>query len=307
MATLEVNLPLLLLLGKLRNLLIEGGLCDYNKLLTDKVRICIKVLDSISASIREAEELKVRSDSIESLLSELPRSINHIEDLIDTFLVKMELRWGRKLIKMMVMRPLISFTSLQDQIDFSLEIRKLKRVDVELKRVDVELQRNRALRVKSHNLDEEYRKWIYTDAGAYPPKRPADWGPLDWRTPYAEEVDLDSFQFENVVGFKELKQKILFRLLKGDDYSHQDVIAVTGNAGSGETTLTKMVYNDPSIKRHFNIRVWLGYPEDTEAEDILINIWTQVSGERASKSLPVPDMQNSLKFLFNQVLFDSHR
>lgn len=39
--------------------------------------------------IRDAKKLKVRSDIIESSLSELPSCLNYIEDVIDTFLVKL--------------------------------------------------------------------------------------------------------------------------------------------------------------------------------------------------------------------------
>ena len=66
----EVGLPILL--GKLQNLLIAGEL-PYCKLLADEVSMNIEVLESISAWIRDAKNLKIRSDIIESSLSELPR------------------------------------------------------------------------------------------------------------------------------------------------------------------------------------------------------------------------------------------
>ena len=58
--------------GKLQNLLIAGELPD-SKLLADEVSMSIEALESISVWIRDAIKLKVRSDIIESSMSELPR------------------------------------------------------------------------------------------------------------------------------------------------------------------------------------------------------------------------------------------
>ena len=70
------------------------------------------------------------------MLSELLSFLNCIEDVIETFLVKTELRWGRKLIKMTMMHPLISFTSLQDKTVLSLKVGKLKRATAKVQRFE---------------------------------------------------------------------------------------------------------------------------------------------------------------------------
>ena len=61
--------------GKLQNLLIAGELPEC-KLLVDTVSMSIEDLESISVWIRDAKKLKVRSDIIESSLSELPSCLN---------------------------------------------------------------------------------------------------------------------------------------------------------------------------------------------------------------------------------------
>lgn len=109
--------------------------------------------------IRDAKKLKVQSDIIESSLSELPSCLNCIEDVIDTFLVKTELRWGLKLlIKMTMMHPLISFSSLQDKTVLSLEVSKLKRAAAKVQRFEN----------FEEDLDDEYRKSFYIDTGRNP-------------------------------------------------------------------------------------------------------------------------------------------
>ena len=55
----EVDLPILL--GKLQNLLIVGELPN-SKLPADEVSMSIEVLELISAWIRDAKKVKVRSD-----------------------------------------------------------------------------------------------------------------------------------------------------------------------------------------------------------------------------------------------------
>ncbi|KAK7854690.1 hypothetical protein CFP56_031097 [Quercus suber] len=238
----EVGLPILL--GKLQNLLIAGELPDC-KLLVDTVSMSI--IES-SVCIRDAKKLKVRSDIIESSLSELPSCLNCIEDVIDTFLVKTELRWGLKLlIKMTMMHPLISFSSLQDKTVLSLE------------RAAAKVQRFENF---EEDLDDEYRKSFYIDTGRNPlTKRPPNWQPPPGWKGEGPKIFHISDDFEYFVGLEELEQEFLSRV-QLRYLVHHDVIAVTGKAGSGKITLMKKVYNRSFIKQCFDFRVWLGYPED---------------------------------------------
>ncbi|KAF3970176.1 hypothetical protein CMV_006105 [Castanea mollissima] len=188
------------------------------KLLVDTVSMSIEDLESISVWMRDAKKLKVRSDIIESLLSELPSSLNCIEDVIDTFLVKTELQWGLKLLlKMTMMHPLISFTSLQEKTVLSLES-------------------------------------FYIDTGRNPlTKRPPIWQPsncqpLNWQPPPGRKgkgpkIFRISDDFKYFVGLAGLEQEFLSRE-ELRYLVHHDVIAVTGKAGSGKTTLTKRFITD---------------------------------------------------------------
>ena len=69
-----------------------------------------------------------------------------------------ELQWGRKLIKMAMMHPLISFTSLLDKTVLSLEVGKLKRAAAKVQRFEN----------FEEDLDDEYQKSFYIDTGRHP-------------------------------------------------------------------------------------------------------------------------------------------
>lgn len=54
------------------------------------------------------------------------------------------------------------------------------------------------------------------------------------------------------------------------------VIALIGKAGSGKTTLARIVYNRVDVKRHFTKRAWVQIPIMVEARDVLADTLKQI-------------------------------
>lgn len=106
---------------------------------------------------------------------------------------------------MLMMHPLISFSSLQDKTVLSLEVGKLKRAAAKVQRFEN----------FEEDLDDEYRKSFCIDTGRHPlTKRPPNWQPLNWQPPLGRKGEGPkifhiSDDFEYFVGLEELEQELL--------------------------------------------------------------------------------------------------
>ncbi|KAH6816944.1 hypothetical protein C2S51_000547 [Perilla frutescens var. frutescens] len=74
----------------------------------------------------------------------------------------------------------------------------------------------------------------------------------------------DNFPYERVFGREQEKTYIVSKLIGSDETEIQlSVIPILGGSGIGKTTLARVVYEDESVKEHFELRVWVNV-EDRE-------------------------------------------
>ncbi|XVE98716.1 hypothetical protein REPUB_Repub03eG0131900 [Reevesia pubescens] len=86
---------------------------------------------------------------------------------------------------------------------------------------------------------------------------------------------------ENVVGFGEAAKQVSQMLL--NKRLRRDVISIVGMAGSGKTTLAKMIYGNSG--KHFEYRAWVFVPSKYRIRDMLMSILESMMsiGEETSK------------------------
>ena len=97
------------------------------------------------------------------------------------------------------------------------------------------------------------------------------------------------------VGLEDKRDELLEKLFYSKGQESDNVIAVTGIAGSGKTVLTKTIYNAPYVRRAFNHRAWVNVSEGFEAREILLNILRQLRWESKYENLPDNDLELRLK------------
>jgi uridine kinase len=53
---------------------------------------------------------------------------------------------------------------------------------------------------------------------------------------------------------------------------HAEVLPIVGMGGLGKTTLAKMVFNDPRVQNHFDLKMWYCVSDNFEATTIVRSV-----------------------------------
>ncbi|XP_078158360.1 disease resistance protein RGA2-like [Carex rostrata] len=100
------------------------------------------------------------------------------------------------------------------------------------------------------------------------------------RVHVVNRIRTDSLLVESkVVGRDEDKEKVVQLLLQGRENDDLIVVPIVGMGGLGKTTLAQLVYNDPRVKEHFNLPLWVCVSEEDNIGQIVKLIIELVKGE----------------------------
>ncbi|XP_028071652.1 putative disease resistance RPP13-like protein 1 [Camellia sinensis] len=87
-----------------------------------------------------------------------------------------------------------------------------------------------------------------------------------------------------VYGREKDQRKIIELLVGGGESSRNkvDVIPVVGMGGIGKTTLAQMVYNDETVKKHFDLKAWVCVSDEFDIMKITKAIYDSVTSQTSS-------------------------
>ncbi|KAH1115581.1 hypothetical protein J1N35_008959 [Gossypium stocksii] len=82
----------------------------------------------------------------------------------------------------------------------------------------------------------------------------------------------------SVIGRDEAKQHLLNFLMNPIDGEDIPVLPTVGIGGIGKTTLAQLVFNEESVKLHFELRIWVCVTEDFDIKQLMIKIIKSATG-----------------------------
>ncbi|CAL4976360.1 unnamed protein product [Urochloa decumbens] len=108
--------------------------------------------------------------------------------------------------------------------------------------------------------------------------------PNQWR-----ETDSNIIDSKNIASKSRdvEKQKLVKRLIDRANVAHLTVLAIFGMGGMGKTTLAQLIYHDPDVQKHFELRKWVCVSDDFDVFKIANKICnsSEKNLEEAQKKL----------------------
>ncbi|KAL8238621.1 hypothetical protein R6Q59_015188 [Mikania micrantha] len=104
------------------------------------------------------------------------------------------------------------------------------------------------------------------------------------------------FDPSRIVGRQAEKEALVQQLLQDDGPSHQNfgIVPILGMGGVGKTTLAKLLYNDPRVKKHFKLKGWVCISDDFNIFGRTKDIFKDLGGELKKESEGFNKLQETL-------------
>ncbi|KAK4786932.1 hypothetical protein SAY86_010765 [Trapa natans] len=101
----------------------------------------------------------------------------------------------------------------------------------------------------------------------------------------------------DLVGIEQPKMFLVQCLVEGP--SDREAVSLIGMGGLGKTTLAKQVYEEPKVKKHFTIRVWLNSSTSSKSEELLKEMIQQIVRQIR---IPVPRREDTSNPVFLKMM-----
>ncbi|CAO2184461.1 unnamed protein product [Urochloa humidicola] len=110
-------------------------------------------------------------------------------------------------------------------------------------------------------------------------------------------------EFTEIFGRDDDKEVVVRVLLDQQDQRNVQVLPIIGMGGLGKTTLAKMVYNDSSVQKHFDLMMWHCVSDNFEAVSIVRSIIELATDKRCNLPDAIELLRKKLQEVIGQKRF----
>ncbi|XP_022748117.1 putative disease resistance RPP13-like protein 1 [Durio zibethinus] len=103
-----------------------------------------------------------------------------------------------------------------------------------------------------------------------------------------------SLEIETLVCGRDKDKEIILELVFNSDDEGNFVIPIVGMGGIGKTTLAQLIYNDATVRNHFDLKAWVCVSEDFDVTRITKTIFQAVTSEPCNDN-DLNSLQEKLK------------
>ncbi|XP_021832118.1 putative disease resistance protein RGA4 isoform X2 [Prunus avium] len=264
---------------------------DFKKEM-EKLRNMLPVIQGV---IEDAEEQQMKDKKVRGWLVKLKEVACEADDLLDeisTLLLRrllMEVTNGNYNDLSYRLRNRPSNT----EEGFGLRLRqirqrttyKVRKTTLKLATIPVHFKMSRKLKEIRENLEDLTKQMSCFQFKQCSPYKRSDTMERRETGPYVDE--------SKVFGRDEDVKKIVEKLLSGSG-PQVPVIPIVGIGGMGKTTLAQLVYNDPRVRRHFELEMWVSINDNFNSKRIINQMLDYVT-KSSHDSLQIGVLQSQLR------------
>ncbi|XP_062162302.1 disease resistance protein RPM1-like [Alnus glutinosa] len=214
-------------------------------------------LESIQCFLKDTDKGGDLQDGVKTWVKQVREVAYHIEDVIDEYVLHMAQRLHQQ-----------SFITFLQQIG-----RLLKKIkphhDIATKIQDI--------KISVREIKKRSERYGFSSSDQGSSNRATN---ITWHDPRVGSLFIEE---DEVVGIESTRDELVSKLMGG--VSKRSVISVVGMGGIGKTTLTKKVYENESVKGHFDCRVWITVSQSYNVSKILMSMIKQIY--QAKETAPV--------------------
>ncbi|KAK9137562.1 hypothetical protein Sjap_008156 [Stephania japonica] len=219
-------------------------------------------LNSIHATLQDAEEKQVKEKLIRVWLEELKQVAYDVEDVFDEIAyeqLRRSILINNKGCYYYISSSFITRFALRFQFAHQIKAINLRLADIDSRKTRLTLLNNASSSNPATGIDRETTSFV---------------------------------DYSDVVGREDDKENIVRMLINQEITS---VIAIYGLGGLGKTTLAQIAYNDDAVQKHFDLRVWICVSDNFNTTNLFTQILEQIPDTTKPQSSTKQVLENALK------------
>jgi len=205
-------------------------------------------LESIQCFLKDTDKGGDLQDGVKTWVKQVREVAYHIEDVIDEYVLHMAQRLHQQ-----------SFLAFLHKIG-----RLLKKIKPH-HNIATKIQ---DIKISVREIKERRERYGFSSSDQGSSSRATN---VTWHDPRVGSLFIEE---DEVVGIEPTREELVSWLVGG--VSKRSVISVVGMGGIGKTTLTKKVYENESVKGHFECRVWITVSQSYNVSKILMSMTKQI-------------------------------